>query len=76
MEFFDKKVAYKKTETISKLINTRHLTEIIEFAIDEADIPNVVNDQILKWVDRDTEGSPDATQTKLIVETISSIWKK
>lgn len=76
MEFFDKMVAYKKTETISKLINTRHLTEIIEFAIDEADIPNVVNDQILKWVDRDTEGSPDATQTKLITETISSIWKK
>lgn len=75
MEFYDKMVSYKKTENISKIINTRHLTEIIEFAIDEADIPNVVNDQILKWVDRDMEGTPDHVQIKLITETISKVWK-
>lgn len=75
MEFYDKLVSYKKTENISKIINTRHLTEIIEFAIDEADIPNVVNDQILKWVDRDMEGTPDHVQIKLITETISKVWK-
>ena len=75
MEFYDKMVSYKKTENISKIINTRHLTEIIEFAIDEADIPNVVNDQILKWVDRDMEGTPVHVQIKLITETISKVWK-
>jgi hypothetical protein len=75
MEFYDKMVNFKKTENISKIINTRHLTEIIEFAIDEIDIPNVVKDQILKWVDRDIEGKPDETQLKLIEKTIESIWR-
>lgn len=74
MEFFDKMTKHKTTENLSKIINTRHLSEIIEFALDKDDIPNVAIDQILKWVDRDTDGLPDETQIKLIEKTINSIW--
>jgi len=75
MEFYDKMVDYKTSEEISKLINTRHLAEVVEFAIDESDVPNVVSDQILKWVDRDVDGKPNSTQFTLIEKTIQNIWK-
>lgn len=75
MEFYDKMVSYKSSEEISKLINTRHLAEVVEFAIDESDVPNIVTDQILKWVDRDTDGKPNSTQFTLIEKTILNIWK-
>ena len=68
-------VDYKTSEEISKLINTRHLAEVVEFAIDESDVPNVVSDQILKWVDRDVDGKPNSTQFTLIEKTIQNIWK-
>jgi MoxR-like ATPase len=74
MSFYDKMEKYKKSENIAHLVNTRHLSEMIELAIDENDVPEVIQDMILKWVDNDVDGKPDATQIKLIEKEIANIF--
>jgi hypothetical protein len=74
MEFYDKVERYNKSGELSKLINTRHLSEAIELADDEKDIVNVLKDMELKWIDRGIDGEPDEKHQTLIDKTLASIW--
>lgn len=74
MEFYDKISSYNSIGELSKIINTRHLSEAIELANDEDDIVEVLRDMKLKWIDRDISGEPDATHIELIDKTLASIW--
>lgn len=75
MEFYDKVEKYKKSSEVAHEVNTRHLTEAIEFSLDENDVGAVLKDMSLKWIDRNLDGEPDEVQNKLIHKTIDSIWK-
>lgn len=75
MEFYDRMISYKKKEELSKIINLRHLSEAIEFALDEGEVKEMLEDTMLTWVDRNSDGYPEEAQIELIQETLNKIFK-
>lgn len=76
LEFYDKMIGYKKKEELSKIINLRHLSEAIDFASSEDEVKEILEDTILTWVDRDTDGYPESAQVELIQMTLEKVFKE
>lgn len=74
IRFFSEMRRYKHQNLLSKIINIRHLVEAIEFSNIEAEVPEILRDTILAWVDRDIDGYPHGSQVEIIDKLINDIW--
>ena len=74
IRFFSEMRRFKNQDILSKIINIRHLVEAIEFSPTEMEIPEVLNETILAWVDRDIDGYPHNVQIEIIQKLINEIW--
>ena len=75
IRFFTEMRRFKSQDILNKIINIRHLVEAIEYAPLEGEIPDVLQETILAWVDRDIDGYPLIAQTEIIEKLIREIWE-
>ena len=66
MKFYKSFNVLKDSGELNKLINLRHLCEILEFSDDVNDIPDVAMDLIPTWCSTDQHGYPNETQLSMI----------
>lgn len=74
VELFDKTKRMVDTGVLNRHATTRTLARALEHATDENDVKQVLKDQILLWVDRDSAGRPVAEQVKQITRTIDELF--
>lgn len=73
-ELFERTKRMVDTGTLNRHATTRTLTRAVEHATDEADIKNVLKDQILLWADRDSAGRPVEAQCKQLEKAIDELF--
>jgi len=66
MKFYKSFNTLKDSGELTKLVNLRHLAEILEFSEDESDVPDVAMDLIPTWCTQDQHGYPNETQEAII----------
>jgi MoxR-like ATPase len=76
IRFFSEMRRFKSQDILSKIVNIRHLVEAIEFSKIEAEIPEVLRETMLAWVDRDIDGYPQNSQIEVIEKLIVEIWNQ
>ena len=74
IRFFSEMRRFKSQDILSKIINIRHLVETIEFSKIQEEIPEILRETILAWVDRDIDGYPQNSQIEIIEKLIVEIW--
>lgn len=72
VKFWEKMNELRTQGELSREVNTRHLSEAVEFADKESDIKLNLHDLILNWIDRDTNGKPVTEQADLIKKAIEA----
>mgnify|MGYP003390263703 CR=1 FL=1 len=77
----DKMVKFWATATrlrtqgeLNRIVNLRHLSEVIAMADTEGEILSLMEDRIPQWVDRDTDGTLIAAQVKTINTLLKSTF--
>ena len=75
MAFYKKMEHMRKTKLLHHLVNLRHLREALDFAKDEEEVKEIIEDSVLLWIDRDADGQPNAEQMATVKSVISAIWK-
>ena len=76
IRFFSEMRRFKSQDILSKIVNIRHLVEAIEYSKIEAEIPEVLRETMLAWVDRDIDGYPQNSQIEVIEKLIVEIWNQ
>ena len=76
IRFFSEMRRFKSQDILNKIINIRHLVEAIEFSKTDEEIPEVLRETILAWVDRDIDGYPQHSQIEVIEKLIVEIWNE
>ena len=72
MDFYEKMNRLHTTKIINKIVNIRHLTEVIELARSEDEIKDIMIDSQLLWVDRNFDGTPNLEQ----LNAVKSVMRK
>jgi MoxR-like ATPase len=76
MLFYTKMRLLVKSKVLSKIVNIRHLLEVIAFSDEEYQIRENLHESILLWVDRDYSGYPVMTQIDAVETAIESAWNR
>lgn len=74
LHFFESHEKMRVDGKLHKLCNMRQLVEAIQLAVDEADIPETLHENIMAWVDTDMDGQPKQEQVELLTKTIDKIF--
>lgn len=74
LSFFDKMVDFKKKEELNRLINLRHLSEVVDLADSDSDVVDLLTDLKPTWVERDVDGYYIKEQVELIEALIRKIF--
>ena len=74
VELFNKTQRMVKTGTLNRHATTRTLARAIEKARSESEVKDILKDQILLWVDRDSSGLPVESQKELLSKTIDELF--
>ena len=74
VELFNKTQRMVKTGTLNRHATTRTLARAIEKARSESEVKDILKDQILLWVDRDSSGLPVESQKELLAKTIDELF--
>jgi len=75
MAFYEKMQRLQITKVIQKIVNIRHLSEAIEFAVNEKEIKEIINDSILLWVGRDYNGHANSDEVNAVNAVISKVYE-
>ena len=70
LTFYKKMTALHAAEELNKLINLRHLVQILEDCKNDADLYDYITDRIPKWVERDVYGKLLPEQIKLVEKAL------
>jgi len=70
LTFYKKMKALYAAEELNKLINLRHLVQILEDCRKDSDLHDYISDRIPKWVERDVHGKMLPEQIKLVEKAI------
>lgn len=70
LNFYQKMKALYEAEELNKLINLRHLVQIIEDCRDEKNLHDFIVDRLPKWVERDIHGKLLPEQIKIVHRAI------
>ena len=62
------------TQSITKSVNLRHLSEAIEISNYEEEVSEILLDSILLWVDREFNGRPNETQIFAVKTVLEKIY--
>ena len=74
MDFYKKMKRLYETKIISKIVNIRHLCEVLEIAQDREEIIEILKDSRLLWVERDYDGYPLEEQLDAINLVIRKVY--
>ena len=70
LTFYKKMKALHTAEELNKLINLRHLVQILEDCRKDSDLRDYITDRIPKWVERDVHGKMLTEQIKLVEKAL------
>ena len=76
VEFFQKTERMVKVGTLNRNATTRTLSRAIELAQNESQVQEVLKDQILLWVDRDSSGKPVQQQVDALNKLIDDLFNE
>lgn len=74
MSFYDVFQRLRKQGQISKVLNLRHLKEVLELSVNEEELVENLFDMALVWVERTPEGYPEPEQMHIIEKAIGDTF--
>jgi len=75
VEFYTQMRDFMVSGEIEKIVNTRHLCEVLQLADDVSEVKSYMFDLIPTWTTMDTNGNPNKAERDIITKLIKKIIK-